>query len=136
MLIYSVFALYFVTTGLYWNIEDTYEILPVLKTPILLVIAILFLRIYRRIDSHDPFKRISLMVTIAWFLLTIGSAFTTLWWRDFEIPSLVLPPFLIAIGLQPLAWILMVYSMVIRKAAMLTWKKRIAKDTVTKWTEK
>jgi beta propeller repeat protein len=139
MLIYSVFAFYFVTTDPYSRMRDITIVLPILKTPILLMIAILFYRIYRKIDSDDSSKRISLMATTAWFLLAISSVFMALWWgyyESFDLPSLVFPIVLIMSGLQPIAWILMVYSMVIRKAAMLIRKKRIAKDTVAKWTKK
>ncbi|MBU7027741.1 MAG: hypothetical protein HXS48_12465 [Theionarchaea archaeon] len=142
MLVYSVFVFYFMTTHLYSTIwGDTYLVLPVLKTPILLVIAILFFRIYRKMDSDDPSKRILLIVTIAWFLLTIGLVPMTLsmavYFYYFDILSQIFPIFNIIMScLQLIAWVLMVYSMVIRKVAMLTRKKRIAKDTALKWTKK
>jgi len=128
VLIYSFFVFYFVPTNLYSIDRDfIIVVLGVLKTPILLVIAILFFHIYRKIDSDDPFKRISLMATIAWFLLAISSVSMTSWsWEGY--PKTL--HFLIISGLQPIAWVLMVYSMVIRKAAMLTWKKRIARSQV------
>ena len=131
MVIYSALSFYFIQENIRtgsWGLGE--PISPshwVLKIPIFFLITILFYRTYLEAGSNEPSKRIFLVVFMAWLMMTINAIPLSLGIYYFG------PLALITQNLEPVAWILMVYCMTIRRAAVLVWKRRIMKDTVLMW---
>jgi hypothetical protein len=128
-LIYLVFILYifYSSETLFPDYVTSDEIFfiaeSILTIPLSLVMAILFYRIFRKMDSDDPSRRAFLAVYAAWLLLGIGSVLRGLFYDPILfMPSVI--PFLIAQSLLAIAWIFMVYTMIVRKASVVTWEKK------------
>ena len=130
ILIFSVFS-YYCANALTSNFSPEgvlFLIELALTTPIFLTMAVSFYYISRQVDSNEFLMRTYFMISVAWFLLGIISVPRGLLFSDF-IPFVTSSiPFLVISIVSGIAWILMVYNMIVRKAVVLSWKKREEKE--------
>ncbi|MGD2250723.1 MAG: hypothetical protein PVF58_20185, partial [Candidatus Methanofastidiosia archaeon] len=134
MVFYFIFSFYLIKTIVSRDFFSIWEPLMwshwVLKIPIFLMITILFYHTYLETDSNASLKDIFLYISISFLIMTINSILMPL-----SFFYIIGDYFAATIIFEPIVWILMGYCLIIRKAAVRIWKRRIIKDTMLAWKE-